>query len=116
MTKGLKETVGDEGHFHDLDCGDGFIDVYTYVKTHQNVYFWYICSLLCYGMCGLSYINYASIEQFLKITSAAYGIASIEVAEGSFVIHSPNPPGFSLDSHKPWLWVQIPMGIYSDGR
>lgn len=41
-----------------------------------------------------------SIKQFLKITSAAYGVASIVLANCFFVIQSSNLPGFSHDSHE----------------
>lgn len=33
--QGHKEILGVDGYIHCLDCGDGFMGIYTY--THQNL-------------------------------------------------------------------------------
>lgn len=44
---------------------------------------------LIHGHLMLSYINYVSTKQFLKIPSAACGVSNIELANCSFIIENP---------------------------
>lgn len=37
LQRGWEETLGDNGHVCDLDCGDGFA-AFTYPQTHHVVY------------------------------------------------------------------------------
>lgn len=50
--------------------------------------------------CMTRVVYHVSIKQFLKITSAAYGVASMELANCFFVIPSSDLPSFSDDSYK----------------
>lgn len=55
-----KEAGGNLGgnvYVHYFDCGDGFMGVYLYLKTHQ---------ILNLNMCSSLYINYTLVKNILS--------------------------------------------------
>lgn len=46
ITKEHKETLGNDGYVHSLECGDHFMGAYIF-KTYQTVYFKHMQSIVC---------------------------------------------------------------------
>lgn len=47
ITKGHKKSFGGDRYVPYLDCGDGFIDVYIYIKTYLTVHFKCVQFIIC---------------------------------------------------------------------
>lgn len=47
IMRGITKTSGGDGYVQDLDCGDGFMDIHTYMSKLIRLYTLNMCDLLC---------------------------------------------------------------------